>query len=79
MLAYFSVQVLLVFVLVESTNAIRGDHRQGQVARSSLSSSSSDHNNHNDNIQRLHEELAIDTSDPREDIRTNRLLNMEGF
>jgi hypothetical protein len=31
------------------------------------------------NIQRLHEMLAIDTSDPREDIRTNILLNMEGF
>lgn len=31
------------------------------------------------NIQRLHEMLEIDTSDPREDIRTNILLNMEGF
>jgi len=29
-------------------------------------------------VQRLHEILSIG-NDPREDIRTNRLLNMEGF
>jgi hypothetical protein len=43
--------------------AVREHHRFGGVS----------------NIQRLHEKLSIDTSDPREDIRTNRLLNMEGF
>ena len=68
--------VLLLAMSAVVAHAMRGEQGR-QVARSSSSSSSlsSSHSY----IHQLHEQLAIDTSDPREDIRTNRILNMEGF
>jgi hypothetical protein len=69
-------QMLLVFLaLFGRVNAVRGQQLQQQQPSRGQSSTSSA----STHIQRLHEQLAIDTTDPREDIRTNRLLNMEGF
>jgi hypothetical protein len=69
--------LFLLAMIAVVASAIRGGD-QRQVARSSTSTSTSSFSSHS-YIQHLHEQLAIDTSDPREDIRTNRILNMEGF
>ena len=70
--------LLWLAMMVLMANAIRsgGGDAGKLVVRSSSSSSYASSNSY---IQQLHEQLAIDTSDPREDIRTNRVLNMEGF
>jgi heme/copper-type cytochrome/quinol oxidase subunit 2 len=64
-LKHFAKRVVVLFVIMQYTTveAMREHRRFAGIS----------------NIQRLHEMLAIDTSDPREDIRTNILLNMEGF
>ena len=70
--------LLLAMMMVVMASAMRnGGGSSGKVVvRSSTSSSSFSSHSY---IQQLHEQLAIDISDPREDIRTNRVLNMEGF
>jgi hypothetical protein len=61
------VRIMAIFTLVQPS-VVEGGRKHHQARLGDTS-----------NIRRLHEMLAIDTSDPREDIRTNRVLNMEGF
>ena len=64
--------LVLLFAMLAMSNANRSGGVGGDSGKVVVRSS-------NNYIQHLHEQLAIDTSDPREDIRTNRVLNMEGF